>query len=195
MIDKEFENLLIRLVGQTVFEKFKHEEKEDWLDMQRDFESRKRETTEDSEGKLGIRIHASLIDLYNQYSQLDLCTSLASSQYAGLIDLKRDKLKISYKVFVQLFDTSVSKTVGHLKSVLSDGTLKDVRVLLMVGGYSESPVLQHAVTEALPGLKVVIPVGASSVILRGALIYGHNPESISKRILKYTYGTSHTPIL
>jgi hypothetical protein len=42
MVDKEFENLLIRIVGQTVFEKFKHEEKEDWIDMQRDFESRKR---------------------------------------------------------------------------------------------------------------------------------------------------------
>jgi hypothetical protein len=63
----------------------------------------------------------------------------------------------------------------------------------MVGGYSESPVLQHAVLEALPGIKVVIPVGASSVVLRGALIYGHNPTSISERILKYTYGTRHTP--
>ncbi|XP_060603558.1 heat shock 70 kDa protein 12B-like isoform X1 [Ruditapes philippinarum] len=51
MIDKEFENLLIRIVGQTVFEKFKHEEKEDWIDMQREFESRKRETTVDSDGE------------------------------------------------------------------------------------------------------------------------------------------------
>ncbi|XP_060603557.1 heat shock 70 kDa protein 12B-like [Ruditapes philippinarum] len=194
MVDKEFENLLIRIVGQTVFEKFKHEEKEDWIDMQRDFESRKRETIVDSEGKIGMRIPAALIDLYNQDSQLDLCTSLVSSQYAGLIELKRDKMKISNKVFVKLFDASVTKTVGHLKSVLSDRSLKDVRVLLMVGGYSESPVLQHAITEALPGIEIVIPVGASSVVLRGALIYGHNPSSISERILKYTYGTNYTPL-
>jgi molecular chaperone DnaK (HSP70) len=193
MIDKEFENLLIRIVGQTVFEKFKHEEKENWIDMQRDFESRKRETIVGNEGKIGIRIPASLIDLYNQYSQLDLCTSLASSQYDGLIELKRDKMKISNKVFVQLFDASVTKTVGHLKSVLSDGSLKDVRILMMVGGYSESPVLQHAVLEALPGIGVVIPAGASSVVLRGALIYGHNPSSISERNLKYTYGVNCAP--
>jgi molecular chaperone DnaK (HSP70) len=193
MIDKEFENLLICIVGQTVFEKFKNEEKEDWIDMQRDFESRKRETTVDSDGKTGMRIPASLIDLYNQDSQLDLCTSLASSQYAGQIELKRDKMKISNKVFVQLFDASVTKTVGHLKSVLSESSLKDLRVLLMVGGYSESPVLQHAVLEALPGIEVVTPVGASSVVLRGALIYGHNPTSISERILKYTYGTDYAP--
>ncbi|XP_060603566.1 heat shock 70 kDa protein 12B-like [Ruditapes philippinarum] len=193
MVDKEFENLLIHIVGRTVFEKFKHEEKEDWLDMQREFESRKRETTVDSESIVGMRIPASLIDLYNKHSQRDLCTSLASSQYAGLIELKRDKMKISNKVFVQLFDASVTKTVGHLKSVLSDGSLKDVRILLMVGGYSESPVLQRAVSEALPGTEVLIPAGASSVVLRGALIYGHNLSSISERILKFTHGTAYTP--
>ncbi|XP_060556288.1 heat shock 70 kDa protein 12A-like, partial [Ruditapes philippinarum] len=33
MVDKEFEKLLVSLVGQTVFEEFKHTEKEDWLDM------------------------------------------------------------------------------------------------------------------------------------------------------------------
>ncbi|XP_060603567.1 heat shock 70 kDa protein 12B-like [Ruditapes philippinarum] len=102
-------------------------------------------------------------------------------------------MKISNKVFVQLFDKSVTKTIGHLKSVLSDGSLQDVRVLLMVGGYSESPILQDAVTEAFPGIKVVIPVGASSVVLRGALIYGHNPTSVSERILKYTYGINYAP--
>ncbi|XP_060599222.1 heat shock 70 kDa protein 12B-like [Ruditapes philippinarum] len=103
-------------------------------------------------------------------------------------------MKISNKVFVQLFDASVTKTVGHLKSVLSDGSLQDVRVLLMIGGYSESPVLQHAVLEALSGTEVVIPACASSVVLRGALIYGHNPSSISEMILKYTYGIDYTPI-
>ncbi|XP_060555962.1 heat shock 70 kDa protein 12B-like, partial [Ruditapes philippinarum] len=194
MIDKEFENLLKRIVGQTVFEKFKLEDKEDWLDMQREFESLKQQTVVNSEIKRGMKIPSFLIDLYNQNSQLDLCASLAWSQYAGLIALKRDKMMISNKVLKQLFDPSVTKTVGHLKSVLSDGSLKDVRLLLMVGGYSESPVLQHAVKEALPGIKVVTPVDASSVVLRGALIYGHTPTSISERILKYTYGTNYAPI-
>ncbi|XP_060603564.1 heat shock 70 kDa protein 12A-like [Ruditapes philippinarum] len=105
-------------------------------------------------------------------------------------------MKISNKVFVQLFDPSVTKTVGHLKSLLSDGSLKDVRVLLYgFGGYSESPgVTTCSIRSIGPGTEVVIPDGASSVVLRGALIYGHNPSSISERILKYTYGTSHTPI-
>ncbi|XP_060556291.1 heat shock 70 kDa protein 12B-like [Ruditapes philippinarum] len=136
-----------------------------------------------------MRFPVSLNDLYNKHSQLDLCTSLASTQNAGLIELERDKMKISNKVFVKRFDRSVTKTVCRRKSLLSDGSLKGVRLLIMVGSYSESPVLQRAVTDTLPDIQVVTPVGASSVVLRGALIYGHNPLSISVRILKYTYGT------
>ncbi|XP_060603565.1 heat shock 70 kDa protein 12B-like [Ruditapes philippinarum] len=148
----------------------------------------------ESMNKLPMGTKYIVVDAGGGTIDVELCTSLASSQYAGLIELKRDKMKISNKVFVQLFDKSVTKTVGHLKSVLSDGSLQDVRVLLMVGGYSESPVLRHAILEALPEIEIVIPVEASSVVLRGALIYGHNPLSITERILKYTYGTSHTPI-
>jgi molecular chaperone DnaK (HSP70) len=62
----------------------------------------------------------------------------------------------------------------------------------MVGGYSESPLLQNAIKEAFTGLDVVIPIGASSTILRGALVYGHSPVSIRERVLKYTYGVETT---
>ncbi|XP_060556289.1 heat shock 70 kDa protein 12A-like [Ruditapes philippinarum] len=109
IVDKEFENLLTRMVGQYVFEQFKLKEKEDWLDMQREIESKKRKPNMDSAGKLGMRFPVSLNDLYNKHSQNDISTSLASSPYAGLIELKRDKMKISNKVFVDLFEISVTK--------------------------------------------------------------------------------------
>ncbi|XP_053402834.1 heat shock 70 kDa protein 12B-like [Mercenaria mercenaria] len=48
--------------------------------------------------------------------------------------------------------------------------------------------LQHAIKDAFPGIDTVIPLGASSTILRGALVYGHSPTSIQERVLKYTYG-------
>ncbi|XP_060591654.1 heat shock 70 kDa protein 12B-like [Ruditapes philippinarum] len=194
MVNTEFENLLIRLVGRTVFEKFKDEEKEDWLEMQREFEFRKRETNVDSEGKISMRIPTSLTDLYNNHTQLDLRTSLEFSEYAGDIELKRGKMKISNEVFANMFESSVTKIVDYLTSLLFDGLLKEMRVLLMVGGYSESRVLHRAVTEALPGIQVIRPDEASMIVLRGALIYGHNPVLISERILKYTYGTNYTPL-
>ncbi|XP_053391495.1 heat shock 70 kDa protein 12A-like [Mercenaria mercenaria] len=36
------------------------------------------------------------------------------------------------------------------------------------------------------------PLGASSTILKGALVYGHNPKSVSERILRCTYGVKTT---
>ncbi|XP_060603563.1 heat shock 70 kDa protein 12B-like [Ruditapes philippinarum] len=153
MVDKEFENLVERIVGEKVFEKFKQEEKEDWLDMQREFELKKRETKVNSADKIRMRFPLSLTKLYEKHSEKDSCTSLASSGYAGKINLKNDKMTIPNTVFVELFDKSVTKTISHLKSLLAEDSFKEARILLMVGGYSESLVLQHAVIEALPKFK------------------------------------------
>ena len=58
----------------------------------------------------------------------------------------------------------------------------------MVGGFSESPMLQHAVKKEFGNLRVIVPREASSSILRGAVAFGHNPKSITQRVLTKTYG-------
>lgn len=58
----------------------------------------------------------------------------------------------------------------------------------MVGGFSDSPMLQDAVKREFSDMDVVILKEASSAILRGAMIFGHSPGSISHRVLKKTYG-------
>ncbi|XP_053391030.1 heat shock 70 kDa protein 12B-like [Mercenaria mercenaria] len=193
MVDKAFENLLITVVGKEVYDKFKVEETEDWLDMLREFECKKRETMVDSNSRIGMRFPVSLADLLAE-TQCSIHENITSSKYVGMIEQRRDRIKFSNEVFINLFEDSLKKTTSHIKSLMSEGMMKEVKVLLMVGGYSESPLLQHAIKEALPEIQVVIPYDASSVVLRGALIFGHNPLSVTERILKYTYGTTYTPL-
>ena len=61
----------------------------------------------------------------------------------------------------------------------------------MIWGFSESPMLQHAIKKAFPNLKITIPKEASSAILRGAVSFGYNPTSITHRVLKKTYGVAN----
>lgn len=60
----------------------------------------------------------------------------------------------------------------------------------MVGGFSESVILQEAVKNVFPGRNVIIPAEPGLVVVKGAVAFGHDPSLISSRISKYTYGTN-----
>ena len=90
-----------------------------------------------------------------------------------------------------LFKESIDKTVGHVKFLLQDKNARDVKAILMGWGlFGITLLLQDAIKKAFPRLKIIIPKEASSAILRGAVIFGHNPTSITQRVLKKTYGVN-----
>ena len=63
-----------------------------------------------------------------------------------------------------------------------------VDFILMVGGFSESPMLHGYIRQAFPDKKVVIPNEAGLAVLKGAVIFGHNTNMVKERKAKYTYG-------
>ncbi|XP_053372779.1 heat shock 70 kDa protein 12A-like [Mercenaria mercenaria] len=191
MVDKAFENFLIDLVGETVFTTFKHSETEDWLHLSRGFELKKQAAGIQSEGNVTMHFPVSLIDLFETENErkMNIKDAKVVSKYGKTIELKRDKLKISQSTVEKLFEDSIQQIVKHVQKLMRDERMAEVKAILMVGGYSESPLLQHAIKLAFSGIHIVIPQEASSAVLRGALIFGHNPATITERILKYTYGT------
>ncbi|XP_045207711.2 heat shock 70 kDa protein 12B-like [Mercenaria mercenaria] len=189
MVDKAFEKFICDLVGETVFRTFKQSETEDWLYMIREFEYKKREAGSRSGTQVVMNFPASLTEIFLNETHMTIKDAIAASTYAEAVEIKRDKLKISHSVFKTLFQESLHNTVDHVKRLLKDERMVDVRTILMAGGYSESPLLQRAIKLAFPEMQVVIPHAASSAVLRGALIFGYNPASITERLLRYTYGT------
>ncbi|XP_053408419.1 heat shock 70 kDa protein 12B-like [Mercenaria mercenaria] len=190
MVDKAFENFLIDLVGETVFDTFKHSETEDWLHLSRAFELKKQAAGAQSEGNVTMHFPVSLNDLFETENESKLCIkdAIVASKYGKTVELKRDKLKISHSTIGKLFEESLEQIVQHLQKLMKDERMADIKTLLMVGGYSESLLLQRAIKSAFPGIHEVIPQEASSAVLRGALIFGHNPIAVTERVLKYTYG-------
>ncbi|ELU03486.1 hypothetical protein CAPTEDRAFT_192650 [Capitella teleta] len=76
-----------------------------------------------------------------------------------------------------------------MRKLMRSPKLKNVSVILMVGGFSESPILQVAVKEAFGRkVKVLIPDDASMCVLYGAVAFGHNPNIVTSRIARMTYG-------
>ncbi|XP_060603539.1 heat shock 70 kDa protein 12B-like [Ruditapes philippinarum] len=193
LVDHAFEDLIYDLVGKEVYGKFKQEQTEDWLEMMREFEVKKRTIHPDKEGRILMKFPVSLSKMSERKNRHDLEEFIRdSAEYADQVVFVYDKMKFTAAVFRNLFEKSNSKTIKHMKTVIQDNNLYDLKAILMVGGYSESPMLQEAVKKAFPHLEIIIPNEASSAILKGALIFGHLPEAVTERILKYTYGVDTT---
>ncbi|KAH3822080.1 hypothetical protein DPMN_123850 [Dreissena polymorpha] len=67
--------------------------------------------------------------------------------------------------------------------------MSDVETILMVGGYSESPILQEAIKKKFPNIKIIVPPDAGLAVIKGAVIVGHCPIVNKESLSTYTYGT------
>ena len=193
LVDEAFKSLLIDIIGTEVFTKFVRKETEDWLDLCRMFEFKKKTVEPAKKDKITMKLPVTLNDMVKDETRQEIRDRVAESRYSNMIHFAGgDRVRYEASLIQSLFKESVDKTVSHVKSLLRDKNARDVKAILMVGGFSESPMLQHAIKKAFPRLKVIIPKEASSAILRGAVIFGHNPTSISQRVLKKTYGIEST---
>ncbi|XP_052271902.1 heat shock 70 kDa protein 12A-like [Dreissena polymorpha] len=194
LVDKDFLDFVSELAGKETVERFKEEHMEDYLDLMRDFEMKKRSTRLSSKGRVTIKIPLTLMDLISDIKGRSLKQIVSMSQYANKAELTGEKLRLEDDVFRSFFKTSVSETVKHLTEVLRKHQTRGVEAILMVGGFSESPLLIETIRNEFSRLQVIIPPDAGLAVLKGAVIFGHCPTSIKERVSKYTYGTNKTTI-
>lgn len=82
-----------------------------------------------------------------------------------------------------------------MQELLRHSSVKDVSSIIRVGGFAESPMLQAAITNAFKDKKkkdFIVPRDAGLAVLKGAVLFGHQPKTISARVCKYTYGIGTT---
>jgi hypothetical protein len=105
------------------------------------------------------------------------------------IALVRDKLKFPVEVFQNFFASSISTILSCLREVVTD----DIHSILLVGGYAGCKLIQTIVKKTYPTQRLVCPPEPDLVVVKGAVIFGHNPTVISSRISKMWYGIQLQP--
>ena len=189
LVDTAFKELLVELFGESIYDTFVKSMTEDWLDLWRTFDSKKKTVDPASNATVNMKLPTSLLKLYKKKTGEEFEDMLENSSYASNITIRGgDKVRFDSMLMKDLFEASINKTVSHVKSILRKENARDIGAILMVGGFSESPMLQHAVKKEFRHVKVIVPREASSSILRGAVANGHNPKSITQRVLPKTYG-------
>ncbi|XP_055997206.1 heat shock 70 kDa protein 12A-like isoform X2 [Ostrea edulis] len=193
-VDREYNNMLTKIIGTKVMIRLAKHETSAYLDIFREFESAKRLIKPDTEGWIRLTVpYATVNALCEEIRGQKMEDLFQKSSYAEKVIVKKDKINIDASILKTFFEPATDELVVHIKEVIRNPKSKDVTKVLLVGGCAESKIFQNAVSQAIPGVPVIVPEEAELAVLKGAVIFGHNPKVIKSRILRYTYGTEITP--
>ncbi|WAQ95250.1 HS12A-like protein, partial [Mya arenaria] len=112
--------------------------------------------------------------------------------YKESVSFIGDKLRVEAKIAMKFFDIPIDSIIAHVSSLIQKPTVSGCSVIVMVGGFSESTLLQDRIRSKFSTMDVITPNEAGTVVLKGAVIFGHNPGAIAQRVLKITYGQEIT---
>lgn len=93
----------------------------------------------------------------------------------------------------KLFQPCTEKIGECIANIIKN--VEGIQYVFMVGGLSESPVLQHEIRSLCsdlcgPSVKVIIPQEASLAVVKGAVSFGLYPEILTARRSRMTYGAA-----
>ena len=192
-VDDAYKNFFADVAGNDVYAHFCSANKADMLEMFRDFEVKKRSIKAEGNDKITFRIPQTLNEMCRKEKGKDIGEVIKTKpKYSSKLKVIGDKLRSENAFAIELFNTAVDKVVDHVKNIIRDSKSAGVSCILMVGGFSESPVMQQRFRKAFGNIRIIVPQDAGLAVLKGAVIYGHCPSVIKTRICKYTYGIETT---
>ena len=191
-VTENFLEIIAQAVGEDVYRDFVDKNKHDYLELMKEIEEKKRKGNPDSQEKISIKLPSALLRAYETKNKQPFGKNSTREDDKDPVSFIGDKLRITSKKFVSLFAAPVQDIIAHIHDLL-ESIRKPITVLLMVGGFSDSPVLRKKVRQAFgERMKVVIPTEASLSVAKGAVLYAFEPGRITERVIRYTYGIDQT---
>lgn len=193
-INKVFLELLVKLFGESTFRVFCKENMDDFFNISQKIEVNKRLISTVKDETVKIDIPTTLVDkiaeMYRLSGLESLKKAIKDANLQNMIEAKKgNKLFIKNGYFLDFFQTVCGKTVHLVKSIIqNDQQCNNIKCIILVGGFSESEVVQKNFKENFPDHEIKIPFEGGLAVLKGGTIYGFDSSIIQTRICPYTYG-------
>lgn len=188
-VDRRFYQIFEDIFGD-VMTKLQRDDPSAYLDLLREFETVKRTINKEKTGKVNITIpYAAINTMCTTSLGKDLISIVHNSCYGEKIAIKGDKMRFEADFMREIFQPTIDDIIELMETIF-DETENDVDIsqILLVGGFSECVLIQEAVKEAFPEKRVIVPEDAGLAVLKGAVLFGHRPDYVESRVMRYTYG-------
>ena len=170
-VDRHFDAFILEMFGKDVMDAFSEECKPEELELHRMFECKKRYVQSDDE-TVYMKLPHDLYEVFEEKKQERFDVSLSRSDLSQTVSKKRDILHIDSIHFRKMFDEAKNQLLDHVEKELSSPKLKDVKNIIMVGGFSESEIMEKAVRDKFTpkGYEVIVPEGAVLAVVKGVML-------------------------
>ncbi|VDI11366.1 Hypothetical predicted protein [Mytilus galloprovincialis] len=189
-VDNAFIQMMVKILGAPLINLLKQEDPSAYLDLLREFETVKRKIESTTSGKVNFTIPCATINtLCEKHQNESLSSMIEASPFANQITLRGDKLRVDADVMKNLFQKTINSIINLVKDILRKPTAHDVPLLLLVGGFAECPLIQAAMKKEFSNKRIIIPEESGLSVMKGAVLFGHKPDYIASRVMRFSYGT------
>ncbi|OWF39271.1 heat shock 70 kDa protein 12B-like [Mizuhopecten yessoensis] len=194
-VDDAFGAFLEEIVGAENIQAMKEKHMDDYVHLLREFEMKKRKITEETPAKVTMTIPFALVELLQEDKmRKSIDDAVKKSRFSSTVTSGRQKIQIMNAEFRKFFRPTIDGIISHMEEILYDRRFMDVKYILMVGGFSDCILVQNAIRHRFTEKVVIVPDDAGLAVLKGAVLFGHVPRSISSRVARFTYGIQSWPV-
>jgi hypothetical protein len=188
-VDNAFNQMFVKLVGAPLLSAMKREDPEEYLYIFREFEAVKRTVNTDKDDKVKMEIPRNFLDnICKKHLKKDFEAVVRSSPYHDKMILRYDKMIIDANLIIDMFKQVSNRIIELISGVLKKMKGSNLKMIVLVGGFSGCKIIQDNIKSFFPSHRVIVPEEAELAVLKGAVLFGHKPDYIVSRIVRYTYG-------
>uniref|UniRef100_A0A8W8L5R2 Heat shock 70 kDa protein 12A n=1 Tax=Magallana gigas TaxID=29159 RepID=A0A8W8L5R2_MAGGI len=194
-VNDQIQRFLSELVREKLWEEFKTEYMEDYLELTRVLEELIRKARPDKRGSTRLAIPFALVKICTKSHGVKNFKEIIEKNDAhkNNVSFKSEKLVLNNDFFRGFFKKTVDGIVKHMDEIFQESRAKDVKIIVMVGCFSECPLVEDAVRKNFCNYSIIVPEDGDLAVLKGAVYLGHIPDAVSLRSAKYTYGFQTWP--
>ncbi|XP_069129903.1 heat shock 70 kDa protein 12A-like isoform X2 [Argopecten irradians] len=189
-VDGAFVEFMMKVVGFDVMDKFAQSFRGDLLTLHKEFESKKRIFDPTSQESVSIKVPAILRRIYEVNAKQPLQLKVDNSEFGDLVKMHGDNINIDPEIFEGFFKTAGEQIVTHVMKSLSSKKGRNVKTLVMVGGFAKAASMQALMRRKFPDMTILMPQDPELAVMKGAVLYGHEFGPIIKMDAKHSYGIS-----
>ena len=187
-VDEQFAQLLADIFSMKFIKSYKRKSPSQWLQLTTDFERRKKCCQKNNTVGLNVNIPWSLAESLYESKNKDVGKVVKEYKASG-VSFDNGMLRLDGNSVTSLFKPVTDEIVKHIQNLLKEPMLQDVEYLFCVGGFNDSKFLQEVLQEAFgESFKILIPEEASLAVVKGAILFGQDPDVICSRVSAKTYG-------
>ncbi|XP_060597228.1 heat shock 70 kDa protein 12A-like [Ruditapes philippinarum] len=187
-VDDCFINMMKTLIGEKVWSEFSTTHPSACVSLVNEFRLKKKELKSQT-NNIQLRMENALVHVIGG-KKMNLNDIVKKSKYVRKLEYNSmdARLTINREMLEDLFKPSVDKIISKLVDVLKQCDENEMRTIILVGGYSESPYVRERIQSTFSKMRVILVDDARLAVLNGAVMMGWKPKNIIQRRSRYTYG-------